>query len=148
MAATMRPSGARAEGAPGFIRIIPTEGRPRGEDVWLSTIQVVRVARVDGVTVIDTAAWVQQRTIEAVEAVAGRLQTAGLKLLPLTDLNQNRIWLAADRVVAVRDSNARHAPGARAAIIMVGLRYNTDVAVRESVEEVMAMLRGAQPNAP
>ncbi len=107
---------------------------------------MVRVARVDGVTVIDTAAWVQQRTIEAVEAVAARLQAAGMKLLPLTDLNQNRIWLAADRVVAVRDSNARHAPGARAAIIMVGLRYNTDVAVRESVEEVMAMLRGAPPN--
>ena len=127
-----------AEGAPGFIRIVPTEGR----EVWLSPAQVVRVARVDGVTVIDTAAWVQQRTIEAVEAVAARLQAAGMKLLPLTDLNQNRIWLSADRVVAVRDSNARHAPGARAAIIMVGLRYNTDVAVRESVEEVMSLLRG------
>lgn len=134
----MRPGRARAEGAPGFIRIVPTEGR----EVWLSPAQVVRIARVDGVTVIDTAAWVQQRSIEPVEAVAARLQAAGLKLLALTDLNQARVWLAADRVVAVRDSNARHAPGAHAAIIMVGLRYNTDVAVRESVEEVMTLLRG------
>jgi hypothetical protein len=45
-------------------------------------------------------------------------------------------------VVAVRASNDRHAAGARTAIIMVGLRYNTDVAVRESVEEVMTLLRG------
>ena len=117
---------------------MPTDGH----EVWLSPAQVVRVARVDGGTVIDTTAWVQQRTGESVDAVAARLQAAGLGLVPLTDLNQGRIWLAAARIVAVRSSNERHAPGARAAIIMVGLRYNTDIAVRESVDEVMALLRG------
>ncbi|MBX9698658.1 MAG: hypothetical protein K2X74_04435, partial [Acetobacteraceae bacterium] len=98
----------------------------------------MRIARVEGRTVLDTAAWVQQRTSEPVESIADRLRAAGVRLVALTDLNQGRIWLAADRIVAVRDSNERHAVGARAAIIMVGLRFNTDVAVRETVEEVMA----------
>lgn len=90
---------------------------------------------------LDTAAWVQQRTTESVEAIARRLGDTGLRLVPLTDLNGRRIWLAADRIVAVRESGARHAAGARAAIIMVGLRFNTDIAVREGVEEVMEALR-------
>jgi len=123
---------------PGFLRITPPEGH---EAVWLAPSQVVRIGQVEGYTVLDTAAWVQQRTIEPAEAVARRLAETGLRLLPLTDLNGRRIWLAADRIVLVRDSQARHAPGARAAIVMVGLRSGFDVAVRESVEAVMDGLR-------
>ncbi len=123
---------------PGFIRITPPEGR---EPVWLAPAQVVRIGQVEGHTVLDTAAWVQQRTAEPAEAVARRLEETGLRLLPLTDLNGRRIWLVADRIVLVRDSQARHAPGARAAIVMVGLRFGFDVAVRESVPEVMEGLR-------
>lgn len=121
---------------------MPTEGRA---PVFLAPAQVVRIARVEGRTVLDTAAWVQQRTTEPAESIAARLRDAGLRLVPLTDLNQGRIWLAADRIVVVRDSNDRHAAGARAAIIMVGLRFNTDVAVREGVEEVMEALRRLPP---
>ena len=94
---------------------------------------------------LDTAAWVQQRTSEPAESIAARLREAGVRLVSLTDLSQGRIWLAVDRIVAVRESNERHAAGARAAIIMVGLRFNTDVAVRESVEEVMEALRRLPP---
>ncbi len=64
----------------------------------------------------------------------------GQRLVALTDLSNGRIYLAADRVVLVRASQERHAAGARAAIVMVGLRFNTDVAVREAVEEVIAAL--------
>jgi hypothetical protein len=42
--------------------------------------------------------------------------------------------------VLVRDSQDRHAAGGRAAIVVVGLRFGTDVAVRESVAEVLAAL--------
>ena len=83
----------------------------------------------------------QQRTIEPVESVARRLSSAGQRLVALTDLAGARTYLAADRVVLVRESQERHAAGARAAVVMVGLRFNTDVAVRETVEEVMAALR-------
>jgi hypothetical protein len=95
--------------------------------------------------VIDTTAWVQQRSAESVEAVARKLQAAGQRLVALTDLSGGRTYIAADRVVVVRDSGERHAAGARAAIIMVGLRFNTDVAVRESVAEVMEALGRAGP---
>jgi hypothetical protein len=139
---------AAAQNAPGspigtvagvFIEVIPTEGR--APPVRLAAAQVVRVARVEHHTIIDTTAWVQQRTIESVEAVARRLTAAGQRLVALTDLSGARIYLAADRVVLVRESQERHAAGARAAIVLVGLRFNTDVAVRETVEEVMAALR-------
>ena len=120
-----------------FVEVVPTEGRT---PVLLAVSQVVRIGRAEGQTVIDTAAWVQQRTVEPVDFVARRLAAAGLRLVPLTDLANGRIWLAADRVVLVRDSQERHAAGARAAIVMVGLRFGTDVAVRESVAEVMAAL--------
>jgi plasmid stabilization system protein ParE len=83
---------------------------------------------------------VQQRSIEPAEAVVRRLAAAGQRLVPFTDLGRSRIWLAAERIVLVRESQERHAAGARTAIVMVGLRFNTDVAVRESVEEVMAAL--------
>jgi hypothetical protein len=66
----------------------------------------------------------------------------------LTDLSNARIYLAADRVVLARASQERHAAGARAAIVMVGLRFNTDVAVRETVEEVMAALRREAQDGP
>ncbi len=122
---------------PGFIEVVPTEGRAT---VRLAVAQVVRVGRAEGATVIDTAAWVQQRTVEPVESVAQRLMEAGRHFIPLTDLANGRIYLAADRIVLVRESGERHAAGARAAIVMVGLRFGTDVAVRESVAEVMALL--------
>jgi len=121
-----------------FTEVVPTEGRSA---VHLAVAQVVRVGRAEGHTVLDTAAWVQQRTVEPIEAVARRLRAAGQHLVALTDLGGARIYLAADRVVLVRDSGERHAAGARAAIVMVGLRFNPDVAVRETVEEVMAALR-------
>jgi hypothetical protein len=132
-------AGAAAQPVPApFIEVVPTEGRA---PVRLAATQVVRVARVEGQTVIDTTAWVQQRTVEPVDTVARRIREAGQRLVPLTDLGSGRVWLAADRFVAVRDSQDRHAAGARAAIVMVGLRSGTDVAVRETVEEVMAALR-------
>ena len=129
------PAGAAPVGA--FIEVVPTGGRA---PVRIAAAQVVRVARADGYTVIDTTAWVQQRTVEPVEAVARRLAAAGQRLVALTDLRDARTYLAADRVVLVREPYDHHAAGARAAIVMVGLRFNTDVAVRETVEEVMAAL--------
>ena len=123
-----------------FVQVIPTEGRA---PVRLAVAQVVRIARTEGYTVIDTAAYVQQRTVEPVEAVARRLAAAGQRLIALTDLRDARTYLAADRVVLVREPYEQHAAGARAAIVMVGLRFNTDVAVRETVEEVMTALGAA-----
>ncbi|MBV1800433.1 hypothetical protein [Siccirubricoccus sp. G192] len=152
--AVVLSAAAAAQNAPGlpvgtaasvFIEVIPTEGRA---PVRLAAAQVVRVARVENHTIIDTTAWVQQRTIKPVEAVARRLTAAGQRLVALTDLSNTRIYLAADRVVLVRESQERHAAGARAAIVMVGLRFNTDVAVRETVEEVMAALRREAQDGP
>ena len=128
---------ALAQAPAGFVEVVPTEGRAA---VLLAAAQVVRIGRAEGQTVIDTAAWVQQRTVEPIDSVARRVMAAGQRLVPLTDLGNGRIWLAADRVVLVRGSEDRHATGARAAIVMVGLRFGTDVAVRESVAEVMAAL--------
>jgi hypothetical protein len=128
---------AAQEARPAFMAILPSEGHA---PVHIAPAQVVRVARVEGHTVIDTSAWVQQRTVEPVDSVAQRLETAGHRLVPLTDLGGGRIWLAADRIVLVREAHERHAAGARAAIVMVGLRFGTDVAVRESVVEVMTAL--------
>jgi hypothetical protein len=130
--------GGRPAPPRGFVEIVPTEGRGAVE---IAVAQVVRVGRVEGHTVIDTAAWVQQRSVEPVEAVARRLMASGLRLIPLTDLNGARVYLAVDRVVLVRGSEERHAAGARAAVVMVGLRFSTDVAVRETPEEVMAAIR-------
>jgi hypothetical protein len=150
-AALALAAGAAAQDGPPrplgpFIEVVPTEGRAA---VRLAAAQVVRVARVETHTVIDTTAWVQQRTIEPIDSVARRLAAAGQRLVALTDLSNGRIWLAADRIVLVRGSEERHAAGARAAIVMVGLRFNTDIAVRESVEEVMAALRrAAEGNGP
>ncbi len=62
-------------------------------------------------------------------------------MVALTDLNNMPIYLAVDRVVLVRESQERHAPGARAAIVMVGLRFNTDIAVRETADAVIAALK-------
>jgi hypothetical protein len=138
LALPLLPAAAAAQPARlGFIAVTPSEGGP---PVHVAVSQVVRVARAEGRTIIDTTAWVQQRTIEPVDSVAGRLAEAGQRLIPLTDLGNGRIWLAAERIVLVREAHERHAAGARAAIVMVGLRFGTDVAVRESVAEVMAAL--------
>ena len=139
VAIAQRQPDAASIAPPGqFIEIIPTEGRA---PVHLSTAQVVRLGRVENFTTIDTAAWVQQRTTEPVEAIARRLRDAGQRLVALTDLSHGRVYLALDRIVLVRDSHERHAAGARSAIVMVGLRFNTDVAVRETSQEVMAAIR-------
>ncbi|MGG5807845.1 hypothetical protein [Falsiroseomonas sp. CW058] len=146
--ATMLPAPAPAQPAPGaFVEIVPTEGRAA---VHVATAQVVRIGRAEGATVIDTTSFVQQRSAEALETVARRMAAAGLRLLPLTDPSGGRVYLVPDRIVLVRDSGERHAAGARAAIVMVGLRYGFDVAVRETVEQVMAALRrgDAPPEAP
>jgi hypothetical protein len=126
--------------ASAFIDIVPTEGRL---PVRLSATHVVRIGRVESHTVIDTTAWVQQRTVEPVETLARRVIAAGQRLIALTDLNGSRIYLAVSHIVLVRESQARHAAGARAAIVMVGLRFNTDIAVRETPDEVMTALRQA-----
>ena len=126
-----------ASPANAFVQVIPTEGRA---PVRLAVSQVVRIARAEGYTVIDTTAYVQQRTVESVEAVARRLAAAGQRLVALTDLRDARTYLAADRVVLVREPYEQHAAGARAAVVMAGLRFNNDVAVRETVEQVMAAL--------
>ena len=114
---------------------------PAGQGpVRLAVAQVVRIGRLQGETVIDTAAWVQQRTTEPMESLVRRLAAAGVRLVPLTDPSGQRTWLAADRIVLIRGSEARHAEGARTALVMVGLLYTRDVAVRETVDEVIAAL--------
>ena len=120
-----------------FIGLSPPAGQG---PVRLAVAQVVRIGRLQGETVIDTAAWVQQRTTEPMESLVRRLTAAGVRLVPLTDPSGQRTWLAADRIVLIRGSEARHAAGARTALVMVGLLYTRDVAVKETVEEVMAML--------
>ena len=124
-----------------FIEITPVEGRAT---VRIAAGQVVRVGRAEGATVIDTTAWVQQRSSESVDAVARKLALAGQRMAALTDLSGGRTYLAADRVVVVRESTERHAAGARASVVMVGLRFGTDIAVRESVAEVMTALAAAR----
>ncbi|WP_043335960.1 hypothetical protein [Belnapia moabensis] len=124
-----------------FVELLPAEGRA---PVRLNAMQVVRVARLDGATILDTTAFVQQRSSEALDAVIRRLQSAGLRLVPLTDLNGARTFLALDRIVLVRPSEERHAAGARAAIVVAGLRFATDVAVRETVADVMAAIATAR----
>jgi polysaccharide deacetylase 2 family uncharacterized protein YibQ len=124
-----------------FVELLPAEGRA---PVRLNAMQVVRVARLDGATILDTTAFVQQRSSEALDAVIRRLQSAGLRLVPLTDLNGARTFLALDRIVLVRPSEERHAAGARAAIVVAGLRFATDVAVRETVADVMAAIAAAR----
>lgn len=120
-----------------FIDLAPPAGQG---PMRLAVGQVVRVGRLDNETVIDTTAYVQQRTPEALDSLVRRLGAAGVRLIPLTDPSNQRTWVAADKVVLVRGSETRHAAGARAAIVLVGLRYTRDVAVRETVEEVMAAL--------
>ncbi|MFC7477673.1 hypothetical protein ACFQS7_25160 [Dankookia sp. GCM10030260] len=120
-----------------FIDLAPPAG---SGPVRLAVGQVVRIGRLEGETVIDTTAYVQQPTPEAMESLVRRLAATGARLVPLTDPSSQRTWIAADRVVLVRGSETRHAAGARAAIVLTGLRNTRDVAVRETVEEVMAAL--------
>lgn len=120
-----------------FLELVPTGGHG---PVRLAASQVVRIGRAEGYTVIDTAAYVQQRTVEAPDSVARRVAATGHRLVALTDPSGQRCWVAADRVVLVRGSEERHAAGSRAALVLVGLRFGQDVAVRETVEEVMTAL--------
>ena len=134
---------AAAQPLPGvFVEVIPTEGRA---PVRVAVAQVVRIGRAEEATVIDTAAYVQQRSVETVEAVARRVAGAGLRLVALTDPAGGRVYLATDKIVLVRESGERHAAAARAAIVMVGLRFSADVAVRETADQVMAALRRTEP---
>jgi hypothetical protein len=128
-----------------FLDILPSNG---GAPVRLNARQVVRLARLEGTTILDTTAFVQQRSSEPLEALAQRLVAAGLPLVPLTDLNGARTYLALDRIVLVRGSEERHAAGARAAIVVTGLRFATDVAVRETVAEAMAAIGRASTTEP
>lgn len=120
-----------------FIEIAPPVGQG---PVHLAVSQVVRIGRLEGETVIDTTSYVQQRTPEATDRLARRLAEAGVRLVALTDPSGASTWVAADRIVMVRGAEQRHAAGARATLVMVGLRYTRDVAVKESVEQVMAAL--------
>jgi len=113
--------------------------------VALAVAQAVRVGRLENVTIVDTTTFVQLQTRESVEAVARRLIAAGLPMVALTDLAGVRTYIATDRVVSVRPANERHAPGARTSLIVDGLRFSRDMAVRESVAEVMAALGGSLP---
>ncbi|SDB42749.1 hypothetical protein [Belnapia rosea] len=140
LALLLAPAAAAQEPPARFIELQPMEGRAA---VRLNALQVVRIARLDGATILDTTAYVQQRSSEALEAVVRRLQSAGLRLVALTDLNGARTYLALDRIVLVRPSEERHAAGARAAIVVAGLRFATDVAVRETVAEAMAAIAAA-----
>ena len=136
-AAPAQPAADRTGPAGSFLEITPSGGHG---PVHLSALQVIRIGRAEGQTVVDTAAYVQQRTVEPVDSIARRVAAAGVRLVALTDLGGQRTWIAADRVVLVRGSEERHAAGARAAVVLVGLRFAQDVAVRETVEEVMAAL--------
>jgi hypothetical protein len=137
-AALAQPNPASHPPPAHFIEIIPTEGRA---PVHLATSQVVRLGRVENFTTIDTAAWVQQRTTEPVEAIARRLRDAGQRLVALTDLNHGRVfWRSTGSSWSASLTNGTP-PAPRAAIVMVGLRFNTDVAVRETAPDVMAAIR-------
>lgn len=132
-----------AAAQPAFIDVPPAEG---DRAVALAVAQVVRVGRLQNLTVIDTMSYVQLQTREPAEGVARRLAAAGLALAPLTDLAGVRTWVAIDRVVSVRPADVRHAPGARTSLIMSGLRFTTDFAVRESMDDVMAAIgRAGRP---
>jgi hypothetical protein len=137
----LAPAAAAQEPPASFVELTPSEGRA---PIRLNAMQVVRVARLDGATVLDTTAYVQQRSSEGLEPVIRRLQGAGLRMVPLTDLNGGRTYLALDRIVLVRPSEERHAAGARAAIVVAGLRFATDVAVRETVADAMAAIAAAR----
>lgn len=133
------PAPAQDRAAPLFIELQAAEG---SGPVALAVKQAVRVGRLENVTVVDTTTFVQLQTRESVEAVARRLIAAGLPMVALTDLAGVRTYVAIDRVVSVRAANDRHAPGARTSLIVDGLRFSRDMAVREGMAEVMAALGG------
>jgi len=142
LAFSAAPAAAQERTAPRFIELQAAEG---SGPVALAVAQAVRVGRLENVTVVDTTTFVQLQTRESVEAVARRLIAAGLPMMALTDLAGVRTYIATDRVVSVRAANERHAPGARTSLIVDGLRFSRDMAVRESMPEVMAALGGAVP---
>lgn len=120
-----------------FIELTPLHGGP---PVALRATQVVRVGRLEGHTIVDTLAWVQQPTAESIESVARRVMATGHRLIPLTDPTAGRIWIGADSIVLVREANSQHTIGARAALVLDGLRFRAEIAVRETLPEVIAAL--------
>lgn len=134
------PSGAQPRPGPIFLDMQAAEG---GGSVAIAVAQAVRFGRLENLTVIDTATFVQLQTSEPVDSMARRLAAAGLALAALTDLAGVRTYVAIDRVVSVRRSDERHAQGARSSLIVDGLRFSRDMGVREGMEEVMAAIERA-----
>jgi len=108
--------------------------------VKIAISQIIRIGLLERETVIDTTGFVQQRTSEPAETVARRLTAAGIRLVQVTDALGQRTWIAANWVVIVRAAQVGHPAGTRTSITLPGLRFARDVAVRETVEEVMAAL--------
>jgi hypothetical protein len=108
--------------------------------VQIAVSQIIRIGWLERGTVIDTTGFVQQKTSEPAETVARRLSASGIRLIQVTDALGQRTWVAANWVVMVRAAQAGHPAGTRASITLPGLRFARDVAVKETVEEVMAAL--------
>ncbi|MFZ4408254.1 MAG: hypothetical protein ACOYOH_12975 [Paracraurococcus sp.] len=108
--------------------------------VRIAVSQIIRIGLLERETVIDTTGFVQQKTSEPAETVARRLMAAGIRLIQVTDALGQRNWVAANWVVMVRAAQAGHPVGTRASITLPGLRFARDVAVKETVDEVMAAL--------
>jgi hypothetical protein len=132
---------------PGVIEVAAADGRGHAHMV---ARHVTRIFRNENLTLIDTAGFYRQRSAEPVDAVARKVIAAGRRMVALTDPSQQRIWLAADAVTAVRESREFRADGVRTVIALIGLLHAPDVGVRESPEEVLAALQRAlaEPERP
>ena len=108
--------------------------------VKIAVSQIIRIGLLERETVIDTTGFVQQKTSDSAEAVARRVAAAGIRLVQVTDALGQRTWVAASWVVIVRAAQVGHPAGTRTSITLPGLRFARDVAVKETVEEVMAAL--------
>ena len=108
--------------------------------VKIAISQIVRIGLLERETVIDTTGYVQQKTSDPADTVARRVAAAGIRLIQVTDALGQRTWVAANWVVIVRAAQVGHPAGTRTSITLPGLRFARDVAVRETVEEVMAAL--------
>jgi hypothetical protein len=132
---------------PGFIDVVAYDNR---RIVHIAAHQVTRIFHNEESTLIDTGGFARQRSLEPVDVVARRVIAAGRRMIALTDPSQQRIWLAAEAIIVVRESRENRAEGGRTAVSVVGLPLSRDLAVRESVDEVLAAIRRAlaEPPAP